>query len=169
MEVTWFPEEKHSIAYFSDCSFSAVKEVFVIFKLNASLNADWWRAEQKVSANIHWCLQRHALSPFDLTMEKHIGVIKENNKFITFGGKEKLLFMVQVKKQLSRPCFRFGRLFKSMFSFWTFLWLNSEPLGGSSRKLWCTSHRLVFTFKEPKRHGEHIHIQEAYKILKSRI
>lgn len=42
--------------------------------------------------------------------------------------------MVQVKKQLTRPCFRFGQQFKRMFSFWTFLWLDSEPLGGTLQK-----------------------------------
>lgn len=63
-----------------------------------------------------------------------ICVIEENNTFITVDGKEKMVFMVQVKKQLTRPCFRPGLQFKSMFSFWTFLWLDSEPLGGSFTK-----------------------------------
>ncbi len=107
--------------------------------------------------------------PLILPWKNIICVIKKKSKFITIGGKEKLVFMVQVKKQLTRPCFRFGRQFKSMFSFWTFLWLDSEPLGGSSQRLWCTSDRLVFTFKEPKGHGEHVHVQEAYKILKAGI
>lgn len=77
--------------------------------------------------------------------------------------------MVQVKKQLTRPCFRFGQQFKSVFSFQTFLWLDSEPLGGTLQRLWCTSDRLVFTFKEPKGHGEHVHVQKACKTLKPRI
>lgn len=102
-------------------------------------------------------------------MENIICVIKEERTFITIGGKEKLVFMFQVKKQLTRPCFRFGRQFKRMFSFWTFRWLESESLGGSSRKLWCTTDRLVFTFKEQKGYGKHVHVQEAYKILKARI
>lgn len=67
--------------------------------------------------------------------------------------------MVQVKKQLTRPCFRFGRQFKSMFSFWTLLWLDSEPLGCTLRRLRCTSDRLVLTFKEPK--GQNMFQQPA--------
>lgn len=58
--------------------------------------------------------------------------------------------MVQVKKQLTRPCFRSGQQFKSLFSFWTFLWLDSEPLGGSLQRLWCTNAGLVFTFKSQR-------------------
>lgn len=51
-----------------------------------------------MSGDIHWCLWCHALSPFDLTMENIIRVIKERSIFIAIGGKEKLVFMVQVKK-----------------------------------------------------------------------
>ncbi len=58
--------------------------------------------------------------PLILPWKNIICVIEENNTFITLGGKEKMVFMVQVKKQLTRPCFRLGQQFKSMFSFWTF-------------------------------------------------
>lgn len=77
--------------------------------------------------------------------------------------------MVQVKKQLTRPYFRFGLQFKRMLSFLTFLWRDSEPLGGSLQKLWCTNDRLVFTFKELKGHGEHVLVPEAYRIPKAGI
>lgn len=70
--------------------------------------------------------------------------------------------MVQVKKEPTRPCFRFGQQFKSMFSFRTFLWPDSESLGGSSQKkrLRCAIAGLVFTFTEPKIQGEHVRIQK---------
>lgn len=80
-------------------------------------------------------------------------VITEKSRCITIGGKDSVA-TVQVKKQLTRPCFRFGRQFKRMFSFWTFLWLDSKPLGGSLRRLWCTSGRLFFTFEQPEGRGE---------------
>lgn len=106
--------------------------------------------------------------PLILQWKNIICVIKEKSKFITIGGKKNRPLWFRLKSSLldhvsalagsSKACFLFG-----------LLWLDSEPLGGSSKSLWCTSDGLVFTFKEPKGHGEHIHVQEAYKTLKAGI
>lgn len=81
-------------------------------------------------------------------MRKHNIQCIVKTKFISIRQKEKYFFTVRVKKQPSRPCFCFGQQFKNVCSSWMFPWLDSEPLGDSLWRLWCTSDGLFFTFKE---------------------
>lgn len=92
-------------------------------------------------------------------------IIKEKSIFITIREKENRPLWFRLKTSLldhvsalagsSKACFLFGP-----FSGWILNHLGVLCKG-------CDG--LVFTFKEPKGHGEHVHVQEAYRILKARI
>lgn len=115
---------------------------------------------------MHWC---RALSPFDLSMEKYNMCNKGKSKFITIRGKENTSLWSRLKSSLLDHVSALAGSSKACFLFEFFSGRILNHLGAVRKRLWCTIAGLVFTFKESKIHGEHVHVQKAYKTLKAGI